>query len=98
MAKQNARGYQVYVRVPARDDVTAEDINRFLERLAHRLSDDDKHVSVEPYVEDDPEVTKDKPEHEAEGGAGGGAGKVAYHAAGGHTSPLYPMYVCHNKF
>jgi hypothetical protein len=98
MPNENARGYQVYVRVPTGDDVTEDDINRFLTKLAKLLEDSDKHVSVEPYVEDDPDIPKDKPDHKSEGEDGGGAGKVAYHAAGGHTSPLYPMYVCHNKF
>jgi hypothetical protein len=103
-------GYQIYVRVPDGDKATADDIQAFLEELAHLLSDEHKDVTVSPYIEDDPDVTKVEPGRRgggagggaggsAGGGAGGGAaGKSAFHAAtGGRRSPLYPMYVCHNK-
>jgi|tagenome__1003787_1003787.scaffolds.fasta_scaffold20903458_2 hypothetical protein len=96
-----AEGYQIYVRVPGGDKVTAEDVQEFLDHLAHLLTDAGKGVKVDPYVEDDTEVEKAQPKGgAARSGGGGGAGAktaAATRAAGGRRSPLYPMYVCHGK-
>ena len=93
--KPKPTGYQIYVRVPHGDSATQEDISNFLEDLAKLLSDERKDVTVLPFIENDPVVTKVEPG----GGAAGGAAreKAPYHAAGGPRSPLYPMVVCHNR-
>jgi len=103
--KPKAEGYQIYVRVPHGDNASAEDISDFLARLAELLTDDRKDVTVLPYVEDDTRVEKVEPGADAEDSAAKTVKKTAKktakkpvsHAVGGPRSPLYPMYVCHNR-
>ena len=109
--KYPPEGYQIYVRVPEDSRTTAEDVQAFLEQLAHLLTDNRKEVVVEPYLEKDPDVKKMakpgatggppvKKAAAARGGGGGGAALAAGAAGsgtGGRKSPLYPMYVCHGK-
>src|SRR5262245_39655894 len=103
-------GFKIYVRAP--DGASVQQVTRFLEDFARLLSDEEKNITVELYDEfydPDPDQTFALAD-DAAGAAKKAAAKKAVakkkkrknkhavHPVGGPKSPLYPMYICHNKF
>ncbi len=91
--------YLLYVRVPDPEDQSLEATTRFLDRLAHLLSDRDAHIYVEPYMTFD-ETEKDRGTHGRELGIKDDGPEHFAENTPDSTdkNSLRPMYFCHNKF
>jgi hypothetical protein len=106
--------YQIYVRVPRDLDDSVVAVRKFLKEIAALLTDDARNVEVVPYEGYDDKwaeaakkaaaaakktAAKKTAAKKAPGKkAPGKKSADAPDPEGGPRSPLYPMYVCHNKF
>jgi hypothetical protein len=103
--KQPATGYKIYVRVPWNEqNISAEEVTKWLQDFAQLMTDLDKHITVEVYSEKHEKLDKLelKALHAGVTGQEIEEAKVAGTDGnpppyGGPWSPLIPMYVCHNK-
>jgi hypothetical protein len=99
--------YQIYVRVPGDRDDSVVTVRKFLKEIAALLSDETHEVRVVPY--DGYDDTWVKAAEAAAAARTAPAKKAPTKKApskktttapdpvGGRSSPLYPLYVCHNK-
>jgi hypothetical protein len=98
--------YQIYVRVPRDREDSVVAVREFLKEIAGLLTDETRHVEVVPYEGYDAKWTKvakavakkTAPRTVAAKKAPGRKSTDAPDPEGGPRSPLYPLYVCHNKF
>jgi hypothetical protein len=99
--------YQIYVRVPGDRDDSVVAVRKFLKEIAALLTDETRQVEVVPYEGYDAKWTKaakaaatakkTAPRTVPAKKATGRKSTDAPDPEGGPRSPLYPLYVCHNK-
>jgi hypothetical protein len=109
--KPDPEMYQIYVRVPGDRDDSVVTVRKFLKEIAALLSDETREVTVVPYEGYDASWTKAAKTAATAATAKRATSKTAAakkavakkttdapDPEGGRSSPLYPLYVCHNKF